>query len=64
MAVHARRLENRVGMGRRFLSGLGDGPLDGLLIPGAPLSQCILLCLNRKHWIRSDGNLLSWQLGN
>lgn len=34
--------------------------LDGLLIPGALLSLCILLCLNRINLIRSDGNLLSW----
>lgn len=58
----------RLRLGRRlfrFLSGLGDGPgpLDGLLIPGALLSLCILLCLNRINLIRSDGNLLSWLLG-
>lgn len=37
----------------RFLSGLGAGagPLDGLLIPGALLSLCILLCLNRINLI-------------
>lgn len=39
-------------------------PLDGLLIPGALLSLCILLCLNRINLIRSDGNLLSWLLAS
>lgn len=56
----------RLRLGRRGLSGLGDGPgpLDGLLIPGALLSLCILLCLNRINLIRTDGNLLSWLLGS
>ena len=50
---------------RAFEAGLGDGPgpLDGLLIPGALQSLCILLCLNRINFIQSDGNLLSWLLG-
>jgi hypothetical protein len=41
-----------------------QAPWMALLIPGALLSLCILLCLNRINLIRSDGNLLSWLLGS
>lgn len=46
------------------MSGLGDspGPLDGLLIPSALLSLCILLF--RINLIQSDNNLLSRLLGS